>query len=77
MLGKILTNSLKKVIIAENDLKGQSATKIFGNWLNPKFTVFELKKELFFGQKRGVTQLRHYKIVILMKKMTSYIAKLL
>ena len=45
MLGKILKNSLKKVIIAENDLKGQSATKIFGNWLNPKFTVFELKKQ--------------------------------
>ena len=41
-----LENSLKKVIIAENDLKGQSATKIFGNWLNPKFSVLELKKRL-------------------------------
>ena len=43
MLGKILKNSLKKVIIAENDQKGQSATKIFGNWKNPKFTDFVLK----------------------------------
>ena len=43
MLGKILKSSLKKVIIAENDQKGQSTTKLFGNWQNPKFTVFELK----------------------------------
>ena len=31
LLGKNLRNSLKKVIIAENDQKGQSATKIFRN----------------------------------------------
>ena len=43
MLGKFLKNSLKKVNIAENDQKGHSATKIFGNWKNPKFTDFVLK----------------------------------
>ena len=54
MLGKILKISLKKVITAENDQEGQSATKIFGNWQNPKFTVFELKltkKALFLVNK--------------------------
>ena len=54
MLGKILKNSLKKVIIAENDQKDQSAAKLFENWQNPKFTVFELKiakQELFLVKK--------------------------
>ena len=43
MLGKFFKNSLKKVSIAENEQKGQSATELFGNWQNPKITVFELK----------------------------------
>ena len=58
MLGKILKISLKKFIIAEYDQECQLATKIFGNWQNPKFTVFELKltkKSFVFGQQRGVT----------------------
>ena len=30
----------KKTIIAEKDQEGQSVPKIFGNWQNPKLTVF-------------------------------------
>ena len=79
LLWKILRNSLKKVIIAENDQKGQSTTKIFGNWLNPKFTVFELKKtkKNCFWLKKRCNTIKTLTIVILMKKITSYVAKLL